>query len=319
MASESDLGSKRKRILLASSSLLALPTLQVLQTRSDLDLRGILTTPDKAKGRSGTPTPNELVQALTSYSLPIYKPEDEFALLELIDRIKPDLVMVIAYGRMIRRTALERVPLGWFNLHFSLLPRYRGAAPVQRALLDGGNDFGVTIFRIDEGMDTGPIFEQKSMEFSEESSATQILERLAVEGAGLIPALLTRIDRGDHGMAQQGPHSMAPKITKEQCRLNLDMDDEKVFNQLRALTERPGVWFLLNGRRHIITEARPTLEQVPLGYLSIRGGRALIGTSGRAVEVVTVVPEGKRRMSGVEWLRGRKLREGETSEDGIDR
>lgn len=301
----------KKRVLIASSSLLALPTFERLRERGDLDLLGLITTPDRAKGRHATPSPNELAASPVIQTLPIFKPADESSLNGFLDELEPDLIVVIAYGRLIRQSALDKVPLGWINLHFSLLPAYRGAAPVQRSLLAREERFGITVFKLDEGMDTGPIIRQERIDVAPGTNATDLLSEMAARGSDLITLAIDDLVAGLEPHPQSGPPSMAPKIAKPELRLNLDLEVEDLFAQIMAFTERPGVWFLLRGKRHIITRAKLSAEIVSPGCIGLIHNQALLGTGGRAIEIERIIPEGRREMSGVEWLRGLRLNEGD--------
>ena len=301
----------RKRFLVASSSLLALPTLERLKRREDLEFLGLLTTPDRPKGRHGTPTPNELATALTAEPISIFKPTDETSMDGLLDELRPDLVVVIAYGRLIRKAALSKVPLGWINLHFSLLPAYRGAAPVQRALLAKEKIFGVTVFKLDEGMDTGPVIRQEKVTVEPRTAATDLLALMAEQGSEVISLAIDDLVAGREPYPQNGPSSLAPKIEKSELRLDLERNDEDLLAQILAFTRRPGVWFLLRGKRHIITKAKISPHNIPRGCISLLNNQALLGTSGLALEIERIIPEGRREMSGVEWLRGLRINDGD--------
>lgn len=307
-----------KKVLLASSSLLALPTYRALQSRSDLQIVGILSTPDRPKGRHGTPSPNELVEFLQGADAPIWKPDTAAEILATVRETKPDLVIVIAYGRLIRREALESVPLGWINLHFSLLPKFRGAAPVQRAILAGDENFGVTVFKLDEGMDTGPILVRRRVEVSAEMVASEILQRLAEEGSISVLEAVDSLLAGGSSETQTGESSLAPKISKHELRLDLNRSRLEVLRQVRAFTKVPGLWFSYKGRRHRVTAAKGSDQSISLAHIAHIDGSAVIGIKEGSLEILTIVPEGKREMSGSEWVRGLHLAEGAVSEDGID-
>ena len=307
-----------KRVLLASSSLLALPTLHALKMRSDLEVVGILSTPDRPKGRHGTPSPNELVEHLSTDVLEIWKPNTPSEILNALDQAKPDLVVVIAYGRLIRREALEKVPLGWINLHFSLLPKFRGAAPVQRAILAGEDGFGVTVFKLDEGMDTGPTLVRQPVAISKDATSSEILQSLSEDGVISVLQAIDRLLKGDSPEEQSGEYSLAPKISKDELRLDLDRSHVEILRQIRAFTKAPGVWFTYKGKRHRVTSARGSSTRVPLARLASIDGNAHLGTKGGSVEILAIVPEGKREMAGGDWIRGLHLSDSGVSEDCVD-
>ena len=307
-----------KRVLLASSSLLSLPTFHALKIRSDLEVVGILSTPDRPKGRHGTPSPNELVENLSSSRFDLWKPDTHSEILNSLDEAKPDLVVVIAYGRLIRKEALESVPLGWINLHFSLLPKFRGAAPVQRAILAGEDSFGVTVFKLDEGMDTGPILVRQPVVISKDATSSEILQRLSEDGAISVLQSIDRLLKGESPEDQSGESSLAPRISKEELRLDLDRSHVEILRQIRAFTKTPGVWFTYKGKRHRVTSARGSSTRVPLARLASIDGNAHLGTKDGSVEILAIVPEGKREMAGRDWIRGLHLSDGGVSEDSVN-
>ncbi len=306
------------RVLIASSSLLALPTYEALVSKKEFEVVGLLSTPNRPKGRHGTPSPNELVEEFEKRGLQVWKPNDSAELLGLLDEIAPQLVVVIAYGRLIKEEALKRVPLGWLNLHFSLLPAYRGAAPVQRAILNGDESFGVTVFQLDEGMDTGPYFVRAAVETAPGWSATEILAHLSQSGSSAVLEATEMLLAGTSPVRQSGEVSQAPKIRKDELRLDLRAGSKLINRQIRAFTHSPGVWFIFRGRRHVITSATLDVHQLAVGKVMLFEGRALLGTGDGSMEIRSLVPEGKREMTGSEWIRGLHLSEGQSIEDGVE-
>lgn len=305
------------RVALASSSRLSLPTIEMLRRKADIEFLGLLTTPDRPKGRSGTSTPNELAEILAPSGLSIWKPSSNDEIHRWIKSVRPDLVVVIAYGRLITKETIEEVPNGWINLHFSLLPAYRGAAPVQRAILAGEREFGLTVFRIDQGMDTGPIYRQDIMMMHQNLPATDLLEALSGHGSELIEATLQDIANNVQPRAQEGTPSHAPKIEKSELHLDLSKAGDLVLRQFLAFTRKPGVWFTFNGKRHVVTSVAPSSEILPVGRIGVRKGRALIGTNEHAIEILSLIPEGRKEMTGMEWARGLRIGEDELSQEEI--
>lgn len=300
------------RVLLASSSHLALPLLKVLEADSRMDFIGLLSTPDRSKGRHGTPSPNELVTSLSSRNIRIWTPETHEDLLDVVTTIQPDLVFVIAYGRLISRELIDAVPRGWINLHFSSLPSFRGAAPVQRSILAGEERFGFTYFRIDEGMDSGPIYLQQDYLPSKTASATEILEELAEMGSSALSEVVSMVMSEHDPWNQSGTPTFAPKISKNELKLDTQATADTMLRQIRAFTKSPGVWFELNGRRCIITSATFAEVAVASDSIAFIDNRALLGSGERSIEILRIKPEGKREMSGLEWLRGLHFAPGES-------
>lgn len=300
------------RVLLASSSLLAKPLLNALNSDARVEMLGLLSTPDRPKGRHGTPTPNELVSDLAGTGIEIWRPKDQREIFELVRQQTPDLVIVIAYGKLIKAEAISLVRHGWINLHFSLLPAYRGAAPVQRSLLQGDEVFGLTFFKIDEGLDTGPIYLQEKVDFPDDLPATDILGELSKRASHRLADLISMIINGNEPTVQQGDASLAPKIEKNELALNLLANGDEMFKQIRAFTRKPGVWFLYAGKRCIITSGQKSSIAVEPGRIAFHEGRALLGAGRSSIEIVSMVPEGKREMSGPDWIRGMRFVDGES-------
>ena len=291
----------------ASSSLLALPILKVLFQLSKVEIVGLISTPDQPKGRSGEPSPNEFALEMSERGLSLVKPRSDEELLESVREMEPDLVVVIAYGRLVKDEALKIPRYGWINVHFSLLPAFRGAAPVQRALIEGSNEFGFTIFRLESGMDTGPYYVREAFEMQPTSCATDVLELLAEAAAGSFDTVIGQILEGRSPRPQSGEASYAPKIQKEELRLDLEEDGQVIWQKIRGLTEKPGPWFPYRGKRIVIHRASPVDELAPPMNFVLNNDRFLLGLKGMTLELLSLTPEGKRRMSGLEFARGLRL------------
>jgi len=302
------------RVAVASSSLLALPVIERLRQMPEIDLCGFVSTPDKPKGRSSTPTPNELAHHLQQAGFEVLKPGDDESLFSRIRELNLDLVVVIAYGRLIKESALTLPRKGWINIHFSLLPEYRGAAPVQRALMEGQTRFGFTIFRLDRGMDTGPVFLQEEVSVRESLCATEILEVLAQHAADSFPKVIASLNEDREPVEQTGQVSYAPKIAKSETKIDFEKDAASVIGQIRALTKEPGAWLLVQGRRCIITKAFAAVAEIEPKRLGLRQGKLLLGVLGGSIEIVSLIPEGKREMTGGEFARGMRLTDDPTSD-----
>lgn len=297
------------RVAFASSSLLALPSVDFVASLSSVEVVGFISTPDRPKGRSGRPTSNEFARSIEERGHQVFKPNSDRELLEVLDSLKPNLVIVIAYGRMIKGEALSRPDLGWVNLHFSLLPAFRGAAPVQRTLIAGVEDFGFTIFKIDEGMDTGPYFVRESVEVGKDDCATEILDQLAKIAAASFESVILDLVSSRLPQRQIGDISIAPKIMKEELSLDLTGDGKELFQRIRGLTRKPGPWFFFRGKRIVINKARLVDDQVkPLNF-SIDDGRLLLGLNGLTLSLDSLTPEGRREMTGIEFAHGLRLAE----------
>lgn len=303
---------ERMRIAIASSSDFSLPILDALGMIAGVEVVGFISTPDRPKGRSGRATPNGFVLAIEQHGLPIFKPQDDSELLGALDQLNPDLVVVIAYGRIVKESALSIPRFGWINLHYSLLPKYRGAAPVQRTLIAGEAVFGYSIFQLDPGMDTGPIYLQREVAVSGNQNATDILRLLSRAAAESIPSLIEMLESETSPTPQQGDPSFATKISKEELFLDLRLPGNEIFNRIRALTDQPGAWSRFFGIRIIIHRAELTEYLIDPLSLAVIKGRLILGLVGLSIELKRVTPEGRREMTGAEYARGLRLAEGET-------
>jgi len=217
-----------------------------------------------------------------------------------------------AFGYLLPEAVLAAFPRGIVNLHFSLLPAYRGAAPVQRALLDGATVTGVTTFVIDAGMDTGPMLLAAEVPIHPDEDAGALTARLAEIGARLTVETLDAVEAGQVEPRPQpeAGASLAPKVTAEEARLDFTRPARRVADAVRAFTPAPGAWTTHRGRRLKVTRAAPADQRNDLepGRLGLGpGGRLLVGTGDQPLELLEVRPEGRRVMSGAEFARGARL------------
>ncbi len=241
---------------------------------------------------------------------PRHPREEEFG--RRLREIAPDCCPVVAYGALVPRPVLDVPREGWVNLHFSLLPAWRGAAPVQHALLAGDEVTGASTFRLEEGLDTGPVFGVVTEAVRPTDTAGDLLERLAVAGAGLLVATLDGIEDGT-GTAVPQPAdgvTLAPKIDVEDARVDWSTPAQRVDRVVRACTPAPGAWTTLRGRRVKLGPVEVTGASLPPGELA----GDLVGTGTTAVRLGTVRPEGRGQMPAADWLRGLRLHPGERLE-----
>ncbi len=232
--------------------------------------------------------------------------EPEF--LARLAELAPDLIPVVAYGALIPKTALEIPKHGWINLHFSLLPAWRGAAPVQHAVLHGDELTGAAVFQIEEGLDTGPVFGTLTEEIRPTDTAGALLERLAVAGSSLLVASVDAIASGVASPIPQPAEgvSLAPKITVEDAHVDWSAPAFAIDRRIRACTPAPGAWTVFRDERLKLGPVRPEPEVTDLaaGRLRVERRRVLVGTATSAVELGEVQPHGKRPMAAADWARG---------------
>ena len=297
------------QLSIASSSLISIPIIEAIQN-SEHTLGSIITNPDKPTGRGKKIEGNDLAKWAEAKGLDVAKPADTSELNRHLLASQPQLIITCAYGRLIPVELLHGPRFGWINLHFSLLPKLRGAAPVQWAILNGETSTGFTIFKLDKGMDTGPVYVSKEVNISEQDTTPILLERLTELA---IPDLLDLISKIGKTKATPQPLSgatLAPKISKEMARIIWKSSIETVLRQDRALSENPGIWSMFNGERislHGLSEVLVTNSLKAPGDIELVGDQLLVRTSDSVLAVSEVTPSGKKRMSGADFARGARL------------
>ena len=318
------------RVVFAGTPEVALPSLRAI-AGSHHDLVAVLTRPDARSGRGRTLHPSPVKAAALELGLPVLTPahprEEEFQ--QRLRDLAPDVCAVVAYGALLPASALTIPVHGWVNLHFSLLPTWRGAAPVQHAILAGDEITGATTFRIETGLDTGPVLGRMTERVRPGETSGGLLDRLAVAGA---PLLLASLDALEDGSAVPVPQSTdgvshAPKLEAEDARVRWSEPDFAVDRRVRACTPAPGAWTTFRSARLGIGPVDPVAsgglpvheEEATDGRVALRPGElgvgkreVLVGTGSGAVRLGTVRPVGKREMPAADWARGVRIEPGET-------
>ncbi|MDR6613479.1 methionyl-tRNA formyltransferase [Leifsonia sp. 1010] len=294
------------RIVFAGTPAVALPSLEAVAARHEVV--AVVTREDAPLGRKRVLTPSPVAQAAERLGLPVIKANrlgDDVT--ERIAALQPDLGVVVAYGGLVREPLLSLPRLGWVNLHFSLLPRWRGAAPVQRAVIAGDAETGAAVFHLVPELDAGDVYAELRRAIGPDETAGELLSALAEEGAALLADIADALAAGTAvATPQAGEVTLAPKLTLEDARLDLTEPAERVYARLRGVTPEPGAFVLLDGERFKVHEARTTDGEEPVapGAVELRGKRVLVGTGTAPLELVTVQPAGKRAMHAADWLRG---------------
>ena len=304
---------KTLKLFVASSSLVAKPLISTLLVGKDHQLLGLITNPDKATGRGMQIEANELATWAQSEKIQTYKPSTHDEIRLIIEKDKPDLVITIAYGQLISEPLLDLPKHGWINVHFSTLPKWRGAAPVQWAILNGDKESGISIFKLERGMDTGPIYLMQSIQIESSERSEELLERLSILGSSLTLDSLTLISDGFTPQAQSAQGvSIAPKFKKSDGQLDWSQSSEQIFNRYRALSDNPGVWSMLADLRIKIDSLRPSYasDQLKPGEILIDSEKFFVGTSTNVIEIVRLTPAGRNQMSAAEFIRGLPNRSG---------
>jgi len=300
------------QLSIASSSLVSIPIIEAILA-SEHSLGSIITNPDKPTGRGKKIEANELAQWAEDKGLEIAKPADTSELNRHLLSSQPQLIITCAYGKLIPVELLHGPRFGWVNLHFSILPKLRGAAPVQWAILNGETTTGYTIFKLDKGMDTGPVYVSKEVNINESDTTPILLEKLAVLAIPDLMELISKIGKTKATPQPLSGATLAPKISKEMARIDWNNPTETILRQDRALSENPGIWSNFNGERISVFGLKEVILANSLkspGDIEIVGDQLLVRTVDSVVEVSEVTPAGKKRMSGADFARGARLTAG---------
>jgi methionyl-tRNA formyltransferase len=303
------------RIVFFGTPGFALPSLKNLVASGE-DVAAIVTQPDRVKGRGHKLSIPPVKEFALSQGIPVLQPADirsnEF--FTAIDGLNPDMIVVVAYGRIIPPDILARPPKGCINVHASLLPKYRGAAPIQWSIVRGETKTGVTLMRMDEGLDTGDILLREETEILPQDNAATLGARLSEMGADLLITTIRNIAAGTvSAVAQQGDTSYAPIIKKEDGKIDWAASAEDIFNLIRGMYPWPGGQSVFQGERIIVirsqvadADARKTAGSI----LKIFGEELHIATGRGILSLQELKPEGKKAMTGAAFARGRHIREG---------
>ena len=309
------------KIAFASSSPVGIPIFNALLSTQH-EILYVLTNPDKPTGRGQNFTANRFAEHARSLALQIFKPTDEVEIVEIL-RTKPvDAVLTVAYGQLIKESALHLPPYGWLNIHFSKLPAWRGAAPVQYAILHGQTETGVSIFRLEAGMDTGPVFDSWTTPIENSDTTESLLKKLSEESSLKVGRILDSIEAGQQPSEQNSTGiSYAPKIKKEMGKISAQDSRVNAMAKIRALGENPGTYVTFRGQRLGIISAQLSyahLEEpaltAPTVTLVAGKNELLLGFADGFLRLERVLPQGKKPMSGAVFARGARLAPGELCE-----
>lgn len=294
-------------IVFAGSPAVAVPSLTAL-TDGAHRVVSVVTREDAPLGRRRLLTPTPVAQAAEASGIPLIKTNrlDDEATRQIAE-LQPDLGVIVAYGGLVREPLLSTPRLGWINLHFSLLPRWRGAAPVQHSLISGDELTGATIFRLVPELDAGDVYGQLTQSLTGDETAGALLETLAFSGAHLLRGVVDSIADGSaRAEPQLGDVTLAPKLTLDDARLDFTQPARAVFDRFRGVTPEPGAHTEFDGGRLKILAVAPApnASSLPPGRFSLVDGHLLVGTATHPLELRTVQPAGRRAMSAADWWRG---------------
>jgi methionyl-tRNA formyltransferase len=305
------------RVVFAGTPEVAVPALDAVAASSH-DLVGVVTRPDAPAGRGRKLVASPVALRAEELGVPVLKPDhprdpDFQAALRALE---PDCCPVVAYGALLPQSALDIARHGWVNLHFSALPRWRGAAPVQHAIWNGDEVTAATTFRIVKELDAGPTFGMMTERIRPDDTAGTLLERLAEGGAGLLVLTLDGIEDGSLEARPQQVDgvSFAPKIQVEDARVDWRRPAIVIDHQVRACTPAPGAWTTFEGERFKVGPVTLTDERLEPGVLEVGKNQVLVGTGTQAVRLGDVQAVGKKQMPAADWARGVRLETGVTFE-----
>ena len=280
------------------------------------DVVAVLTRPDAAAGRRGKPAPSEVARAALEAGIPVLRPQrpnsPEFV--AEFGALAPDCCAVVAYGALLGEPLLAVPRHGWVNLHFSVLPAWRGAAPVQAAIAAGDTETGATTFQIEPALDTGPVYGVVTETIRSDDTAGELLNRLARSGAELLEATMDGIADGRLTPVPQSVEgvSMAPKVTPEGARVRWDLPAHVVDRRIRAVTPAPGAWTMIGEMRVKLgpVTVEEAADPLPPGLLTVDRFGVRVGTGSHPVRLGQIQPPGKKAMPAGDWARGARLGDG---------
>jgi len=299
------------RLGVAATPEVAIPTLEWLHS-SKHAIELIITQPDKPSGRGRVLTQTPVADWAEQHKIEVVKPASSTELNGVIDNL--DCVITIGYGVLLPQAVLDLPRHGFLNLHFSLLPQYRGAAPAQYALLHGVEKTGVTVFQLDKGMDTGPIFSQIEVDIDPHWRSFELLGVLAERGVEAVDQALEMIAQEKSPTPQTGTPSFAPKISKQDAFIDFTKDSMTVVNAIRAYTYEPGAWSLWNSEPFKVSAAiSAQAHSLSPSTIAVINNSVFVGCgNGTTIELLRVVPAGKKEMAAIDWARGARLNGGES-------
>ncbi|GAA2207194.1 methionyl-tRNA formyltransferase [Nonomuraea monospora] len=297
------------RLVFAGTPETALPSLRTLIDSPRHEVVAVVTRPDAQSGRGRKVHPSPVAELAEEAGIEVLRPPKagDPAFLDRLRELEPDCCPVVAYGALLPQSALDVPRHGWINLHFSILPAWRGAAPVQHAVLHGDEITGATTFQIVKELDAGPVYGVVTEEVRDSDTSGALLERLSVSGAGLLAATLDGVEDGTLEARPQPADgvTIAPKISVTDARVDWTKPAMRVDRLIRACTPNPGAWSEFRGQRVKLGPVRVVPgERLAAGEIVASKTSVLVGTASDAVELGEVQPQGKRLMGAVEWARG---------------
>lgn len=297
------------KIIVAATPDVAIPTLDWLLA-SEHQLVSVITQPDRPAGRGRSLKESVISEWARKHDVPCLKPESVAETASLLEG--SDVLLTIGYGVLLPENLLSIPKHGCLNLHFSLLPRWRGAAPVQRAIEAGDSVSGVTVFQLDPGMDTGPIYSVKRFALDSDITSDELFTELGALGVEAVEDSLNAIKAGIRPEPQKNDGaSRAMKISKEECEIDWELGAQLISQKIRAFTSLPGTWTKFRGEVIKIDSVSLTDETLEPGQIRVINKQLLVGTGTKAISIGFLIPAGKSRIDAKSWLNGARLSDGE--------
>ena len=296
------------RLVFAGTPAPAVPSLRRLAASAH-DIVAVVTRQDAALGRKRVLTPSPVASAAEELGLPVIRADRlDAAVTAEIAALEPELGVIVAYGGLVREPLLSAPAHGWINLHFSLLPRWRGAAPVQHALIAGDARSGASVFQLVAELDAGDVFGELAVDVPADATAGDLLASLADDGAGLLAEVVDQIADGTAvSRPQQGETTYASKLGDDDGRIRWDEPADAVLGRIRGVTPEPGAHTTIDGARVKVLAVAPAADDAPSlapGALALHDKRVVAGTASSPIVLETVQPAGKGAMRAADWWRG---------------
>jgi methionyl-tRNA formyltransferase len=312
------------RIVFLGTPEVAVPALEALVAADDVEIVAVITNPDRPKGRSKQPVPPPVKVAAEAHGLPVWQPVKPIEVVDDLAALDVDACAIVAYGALLPRRVLDAGGRGFVNLHFSLLPRWRGAAPVQHAIRAGDSVTGVTCFVLDEGMDTGPVLAAEEVQIARDDTSGSLLARLADVGAPVLLDALRQLVGGTPPVPQpEEGATLAPKITPEDTVIDWSASAVAITDLVRSADPAPGAHTIFRGKRLKVWSVRPVdpvqdgadgpaaAAATPGEVVAVGKRAAVVACADGAVELLAVQPEGKGRVDGAAFVNGQRPELGE--------
>lgn len=303
------------RLVFAGTPEPAVPALRELLDSAEHEVLAVITRPDAPGRRGKQPVRSPVGAVADEAGLEVLTPQraSDPQFLDRLRELAPDCCPVVAYGALLREEALAVPKHGWVNLHFSLLPAWRGAAPVQAAIRHGDEITGASTFRIVPELDAGDVYGHVTEQIRPTDTAGDLLERLSLSGARLLRYTMDGVENGTAQPVAQSDDgvSYAPKVTVEDAKVDFGRPAQSVDRLIRSVTPDPGAWAVFGDERIKLGPVSIVDEQLPAGEIAAERKRVLVGTATRAVQLGEVQAQGRKRMSATDWARGTRIERGD--------